>query len=70
MESDIRQLSIVYQNQSRLAFDILVFNLKNADHLVGTSLELDPKDVVDLALKLTQIAMNPIPHMQKQRDSK
>jgi hypothetical protein len=56
---DERQASIVYQNQSHLAFEILKHNSKGE--------VIDPKDVVELALRLTRVAVNPIPHMDKQK---
>ncbi len=54
---DERQASIVYQNQSHLAFNILKHNAGDAP--------IDAKDVVALALRLLIIAVNPIPHMAK-----
>jgi hypothetical protein len=59
---DERQASITFQNQSHLAFEILKFNKS----LTGEQSPINPKDVVELALKLTRIAVNPVPHMKKQ----
>lgn len=52
---EARQASIVYQNQSHLAFEILKHNSKG---------DIDPKEVVKLALKLTKVAVNPLKHME------
>ena len=69
---DSRQASIVYQNQSHLAFEILKYNkdLEYQSNPAGTEIEaINPKDVVDLALKLTRVAVNPVPHMKRQEES-
>lgn len=49
---DARQASIVYQNQSHLAFAILKHNTKEGD-------SIDPREVIKLAKKLTLVALNP-----------
>ncbi len=55
---DDKQVSIVYQNQSHLAFAIL-------KHNVGES-TIDPKAVIELTLKLTRVALNAGNHLRDQ----
>ena len=54
---DERQASIVFQSSLKVALDLLKHNLPDG--------QIEAKDVVDLALKLTLVAVNPIPHMNK-----
>jgi hypothetical protein len=63
---DERQASIVYQNQSHLAFEIIKFNKESAGYLNGQESIIDPKDVIKLALRLTKVAINPVPYLQGQ----
>ncbi len=58
---DEKSYSISYQNQSHLAFQILQFNADVGD-------KIDPKELIELTLRLTRVAVAPSSHIQKQID--